>query len=525
MKHTTRKMTAVLLALSLLVGMMTLFSASASAASNLTVQVTSNLPALFPDADIAMDESTKMVKVTYYINTPDYKIMNCEWTLEYDGTKLTPELRTGGLNVDIDEKGEITSYRFMRFAKNLSGQIINTDPLSYRNKENGVRAIIGNASSAAGFKDPEGGKKEFITAYFKINAGAAGSAKVNLLLKTMQACPVIATGSAVVQNTVSLVKKNEVNYNLNNVYDILPQLDPENHDEYCSSAEEQPAPISVGYALSLSDSIQVKTQVINIPAENSSGYSVDITFKNQTSHKNLVGQDGQSKVMVLADTNALEMTEPVHMVLRDGNNKVVRVRDLSVLGYCEQIILTDGYSDILKNLCRAVLNYGAESQKFFNEKLDNLPNKNPALACDTIPLAESIPEEYQLKIESDPGFPENLQIGYTLALNTKTKLDILLCFADGKSFDGYSFQLIPPTGATAVWTIGENSHGNKEITISKISSFHLSDTFTLSVKAPDNRTREYKISAFSYVFKAQGREQENVVKAMYKFYELAKLLP
>ena len=152
-------MTAVLLALSLLVGMMTLFSASASAASNLTVQVTSNLPALFPDADIAMDESTKMVKVTYYINTPDYKIMNCEWTLEYDGTKLTPELRTGGLNVDIDEKGEITSYRFMRFAKNLSGQIINTDPLSYRNKENGVRAIIGNASSAAGFKDPEGGKK------------------------------------------------------------------------------------------------------------------------------------------------------------------------------------------------------------------------------------------------------------------------------------------------------------------------------------------------------------------------------
>ena len=108
MKHTTRKMTAVLLALSLLVGMMTLFSASASAASNLTVQVTSNLPALFPDADIAMDESTKMVKVTYYINTPDYKIMNCEWTLEYDGTKLTPELRTGGLNVDIDEKGEIT---------------------------------------------------------------------------------------------------------------------------------------------------------------------------------------------------------------------------------------------------------------------------------------------------------------------------------------------------------------------------------------------------------------------------------
>ena len=81
MKHTTRKMTAVLLALSLLVGMMTLFSASASAASNLTVQVTSNLPALFPDADIAMDESTKMVKVTYYINTPDYKIMNCEWTL------------------------------------------------------------------------------------------------------------------------------------------------------------------------------------------------------------------------------------------------------------------------------------------------------------------------------------------------------------------------------------------------------------------------------------------------------------
>ena len=180
MKHTTRKMTAVLLALSLLVGMMTLFSASASAASNLTVQVTSNLPALFPDADIAMDESTKMVKVTYYINTPDYKIMNCEWTLEYDGNKLTPELKTGNLNLDLDESGAIKSYRFMRFANNLSEQVINTDPQSYRNREDGVRAIKGNITSEKGYNTVADEKREFVTAYFLINEGATGTAAVNL---------------------------------------------------------------------------------------------------------------------------------------------------------------------------------------------------------------------------------------------------------------------------------------------------------------------------------------------------------
>ena len=52
MKHTTKRLTSIFLAHSLLVGMMTLFSTGASAASNLTVQVTSNLPNLFPDTDI-----------------------------------------------------------------------------------------------------------------------------------------------------------------------------------------------------------------------------------------------------------------------------------------------------------------------------------------------------------------------------------------------------------------------------------------------------------------------------------------
>ena len=175
MKHTIKKFTAVFLALSLLAGMMTLFSTSVSAASDLTISVTSNLPDVFPASTIQVESGTKMVKVTYHINTPEYRIINCEWILEYDSTKLTPELKTGNLNLDLDESGANKSYRFMRFANNLSEQVINTDPQSYRNREDGVRAIKGNITSEKGYNTVADEKREFVTAYFLINEGATRS--------------------------------------------------------------------------------------------------------------------------------------------------------------------------------------------------------------------------------------------------------------------------------------------------------------------------------------------------------------
>ena len=78
MKYTLRIITSILLSFALLAGMATLFATGVSAASGLTVHVTSNLTNLFPEADVTMDDSEGMVKVTYFINTPEYKIMDCE---------------------------------------------------------------------------------------------------------------------------------------------------------------------------------------------------------------------------------------------------------------------------------------------------------------------------------------------------------------------------------------------------------------------------------------------------------------
>ena len=283
MKHTTRKMTAVLLALSLLVGMMTLFSASASAASDLTISVTSNLPDVFPASTIQVESGTKMVKVTYHINTPEYRIINCEWILEYDSTKLTPELKTGNLNLDLDESGANKSYRFMRFANNLSEQeVINTDPQSYRNREDGVRAIKGNITSEKGYNTVADEKREFVTAYFLINEGATGTAAVNLKLRTLQVCPkASAESSAVVGGTMYLVK-NEVlqEKQVPQIRTILPQMDaPEGYE---STAEKQDAPVGLGYSLALSDSIKVKVSVYNITEETAADYfatlDVDLAY-------------------------------------------------------------------------------------------------------------------------------------------------------------------------------------------------------------------------------------------------------
>ena len=282
MKHTIKKFTAVFLALSLLAGMMTLFSTSVSAASDLTISVTSNLPDVFPASTIQVESGTKMVKVTYHINTPEYRIINCEWILEYDSTKLTPELKTGNLNLDLDESGANKSYRFMRFANNLSEQVINTDPQSYRNREDGVRAIKGNITSEKGYNTVADEKREFVTAYFLINEGATGTAAVNLKLRTLQVCPkASAESSAVVGGTMYLVK-NEVlqEKQVPQIRTILPQMDaPEGYE---STAEKQDAPVGLGYSLALSDSIKVKVSVYNITEETAADYSVEVTYKGVT---------------------------------------------------------------------------------------------------------------------------------------------------------------------------------------------------------------------------------------------------
>ena len=527
MKHTIKKFTAVFLALSLLAGMMTLFSTSVSAASDLTISVTSNLPDVFPASTIQVESGTKMVKVTYHINTPEYRIINCEWILEYDSTKLTPELKTGNLNLDLDESGANKSYRFMRFANNLSEQeVINTDPQSYRNREDGVRAIKGNITSEKGYNTVADEKREFVTAYFLINEGATGTAAVNLKLRTLQVCPkASAESSAVVGGTMYLVK-NEVlqEEQVPQIRTILPQMDaPKGYE---STAEKQDAPVGLGYSLALSDSIKVKVLVYNITEETAADYSVEVTYKGVTrtsdTDSSLKLKAIYKNELLLAKTLAPEMMEKAHLVIRDSNNNIIKSNDFSVLGYCEAMIAAPNQPEKYKNLCRAALNYGAECQKYFHVDETHLVNSNPDLGCDALAL-ETVPETYKAAKTDEGNFDYGLQLSLFLTLDSETQMDITLIPGHGETMNQFMVQTFPPTGSTCSVETSTLSNGSLRIRIKNIVAMRLGDNITIQINGQNNSLRTYKVSPLSYAYSAQNAAQGNAAKGLYQFYKYAQL--
>ena len=523
MKHTIKKFTAVFLALSLLAGMMTLFSTSVSAASDLTISVTSNLPDVFPASTIQVESGTKMVKVTYHINTPKYRIINCEWLLEYDSTKLTPELKTGGYNVDLNESGQITSYRFMQFANNVDGQIINTNPVSYRNREDGVRAILGNATDPKGFATAVDTVRDFVTVYFLINDNATGTAEVNLKLKTLQVCPKTSAGDKVhgAADTIFLVKKELLQREeVPNINTILPQLNAENKEQYLSEAEVEDEPIRTGYSLWLKDSIKLKVIVFNVTKEKAEDYSVEVTYKGTTrtseTDKTLKLKAKPQNELLLANTHAPDMVEKAHLVIRDSNNAIIVSRYYSVQGYCEKQILSPTSSESLRNLCRAVLNYGAEAQLFFGRNTNNLANSNTDLRCALIQPYPAVPDTYKLTKEIE-NFDYSLGLGYTLTLDSETQLDLFFSLSQGESWDQFTISVQPSAG---YYSVSTTEKGEKYVRIYGINTRNLANEAVIEVKGPNNGTKTYHISALSYAYKTQNSSegQGDVVKALYAFY-------
>ena len=407
--------------------------------------------------------------------------------------------------------------------RNLSEQVINTDPQSYRNREDGVRAIKGNITSEKGYNTVADEKREFVTAYFLINEGATGTAAVNLKLRTLQVCPKTSAGDKVhgAADTIFLVKKELLQREeVPNINTILPQLNAENKEQYLSEAEAEDEPIRTGYSLWLKDSIKLKVIVFNVTEEKAADYSVEVTYKGTTrtseTDKTLKLKAKPQNELLLANTHAPDMVEKAHLVIRDSNDAIIVSRYYSVQGYCEKQILSPTSSESLRNLCRAVLNYGAEAQLFFGRNTNNLANSNTDLRCALIQPYPKIPETYKLVKEIE-SFDYDLGLGYTLTLDSETQLDLFFSLSQGESWDQFTISVQPSAG---YYSVSTTEKGEKYVRIYGINTRNLANEAVIEVKGPNNGTKTYHISALSYAYKTQNSSegQGDVVKALYAFY-------
>ena len=180
-----KKCISVLLCLILAFSSVSLFAVSASAADKiLTVNATSNIPELFPGSsmEISSDSGSDQVTVTYWYNTKDYCMLNCEFTLTYDRNYLEYD-HTDNVNEKLNKRGKLVPL----FVKNAfvdgepEGIIFNTNPASYVEGDTG--AIKANCTNTTGYDVCEG-KSAFVSVTFNVKK-YSGETNVNLQLKTM----------------------------------------------------------------------------------------------------------------------------------------------------------------------------------------------------------------------------------------------------------------------------------------------------------------------------------------------------
>ena len=178
-----KKLISVLLCVVLAFSCVSLFTVTASASNSLlTINVKSNVTDLFPETSTTVNKDSGKVTVTYWLNTPYYNLLNCEFILTYDKTALTYDLTE-----DVNQKteGRKTIPLILKsIVDDDSGSIAyNPAPDSYA-KNTTTGAVLLNCTNKETY-ETSGGKKAFVSVTFKINPDASGSADVYLNVKTL----------------------------------------------------------------------------------------------------------------------------------------------------------------------------------------------------------------------------------------------------------------------------------------------------------------------------------------------------
>ena len=145
----------------------------------LTVTAKSNV---FPQATTTFESGVKRITVTYWVNISPDRLINTQFKLTYDKSKLEYD-ETPGVNqvYDEDDPSEVADYLVLRLT-NGKDTVINTNPSDIQG--GGIR---GNASIANGIKATDNGnRKAFVSVTFKPKAGAEGKTEVNLDVEILQ---------------------------------------------------------------------------------------------------------------------------------------------------------------------------------------------------------------------------------------------------------------------------------------------------------------------------------------------------
>ena len=220
------------------------------------------------------------------------------------------------------------------------------------------------------------------------------------------------------------------------------------------------------------------------------------------------------------------MTSKITAELYIGGSKVATT-DYSVRRYADQIIANPTMYVNAWPLVRAMLNYGAYAQEYFNFKTDDLANagiNNSGYSIDNV----SFSKPYDKSKTNLPNYLEFTGVSLTLESDTILKLQ----FTKNVPIDlTYVFRL--EENGTETILPYEVSGDQVTVRIKGISAHRLDEDFRIRISVvEDNIGAQYFVtySPMTYAYNVITREEtaertkalKNLMKAMYRYNEAAK---
>ena len=378
-----KKCISVLLCLILAFSSVSLFAVSASAAENiLTVNATSNIPELFPGSsmEISSASGSDQVTVTYWYNTKNYCMLNCEFTLTYDRDYLEYD-HTKNVNEKLNDRGNLVPL----FVKNAfvkgepKGIIFNTNPASFA--EGNIGAIKANCTNTNGYDVCEG-KSAFISVTFNVKKNS-GETNVNLQIKTLG----FRKDGETTVNPVYLVSKSQivknspVEYVTDKSYSVA-YVGPYNEKYVPVVDNDKNLEISMNLELTvnLKTAFYVKKAAVGdmtdlrMNIKYSDDYSTvdkDLTYSEAT-------VDGvEYYKFVYEGVNPQRMYDEYKVTVSANDNGIphYRTETKGVKSYIYKA-LTDSKNQKWYTIFVDLLNYGSAGQTFKGYHADSLINRN-----------------------------------------------------------------------------------------------------------------------------------------------------
>jgi uncharacterized repeat protein (TIGR02543 family) len=283
--------------------------------------------------------------------------------------------------------------------------------------------------------------------------------------------------------------------------------------------------LDVQYNLRLQDEISIGFLIGTALPEGTTADEYTVVVTDNTSKADLINktldqfpktEDGAYYTFPAKAFAAKEMTHTIHLKL-SRNDAVLKEADCSIQSYCNTV-LEGEYDETLQALCQYVLEYGAESQKYFTYEQDNLANAahNSTSGMEDIP-SSLMPVATQTTCT---GLTETI---VNLNLVSKTVLNFRFVAADGYTKDSFEYSV--KKGDAAYTNVRIATEGSYIVlSICGIAAKELGDEFTVTIKnKTDGTSRTFTGSAMAYVNLSQDQDAipAALAKALYNYYLVA----